>query len=47
LPVEKVWGIGPQTAALLAKHRIRTALEYARQPEAWVRRIMTKPFYEI
>jgi DNA polymerase IV len=47
LPVEKVWGIGPQTAALLAKHRVRTALEYARQPEAWVRRIMTKPFYQI
>ena len=47
LPVEKVWGIGPQTSALLAKHRIRTALEYARQPEAWVRRMMTKPFYQI
>ena len=47
LPVEKVWGIGPQTSALLAKHRIRTALEYARQPEAWVRRTMTKPFYHI
>jgi DNA polymerase IV len=47
LPVDKVWGIGPQTAALLAKHRIRTALAYARQPEAWVRRMMTKPFYEI
>jgi len=47
LPIEKVWGIGPQTAALLAKHRIRTALEYARQPEAWVRRIMTKPLYKI
>jgi DNA polymerase IV len=47
LPVENVWGIGPQTAAFLAKHRIRTALEYARQPEAWIRRMMTKPFYEI
>jgi nucleotidyltransferase/DNA polymerase involved in DNA repair len=34
LPVEKVWGIGPQTSALLAKHRIYTALEYATQPEA-------------
>ena len=47
LPVDKVWGIGPQTSALLAKHRIRTALEYARQPDVWVRRMMTKPFYEI
>jgi DNA polymerase-4 len=47
LPIEKVWGIGPQTAALLAKHRMRTALEYARAPEAWVRRTMTKPLYQI
>ena len=47
LPVEKVWGIGPQTTALLAKHGIRTALAYARQPELWVRRMMTKPFYQI
>jgi DNA polymerase-4/DNA polymerase V len=47
LPVEKVWGIGPQTTALLAKHGIRTALAYARQPEPWVRRRMIKPFYQI
>jgi DNA polymerase-4 len=47
LPVEKVWGIGPQTSPLLAKHRMRTALEYARAPEAWVRRVLTKPFYQI
>ena len=27
LPVEKVWGIGPNTTAFLQKHGIRTALE--------------------
>ena len=36
LPVDKVWGIGAQTTALLRKYRIFTALEFARQPEAWV-----------
>ncbi len=47
LPVEKVWGIGPQTAAYLRKHRIHTALNLARQPEEWVRRTLTKPHVEI
>jgi DNA polymerase-4/DNA polymerase V len=37
LPVEKVWGIGPNTAAFLSKQRISTALEFARMPEAWVK----------
>ncbi len=32
LPVEKVWGIGTQTTAFLHKHRVKTALEYARKP---------------
>src|SRR5207253_5381962 len=47
LPVEKVWGIGPQTAALLRKHRVMTALEFARKPEEWVRSHFTKPHVEI
>src|SRR3712207_5163375 len=36
LPIEKVWGIGEQTSAYLAKHGIRTALALARKPEAWI-----------
>ena len=28
LPVENIWGIGPNTTAFLQKHRIHTALEY-------------------
>lgn len=47
LPVEKVWGIGPQTTALLAKFGVRTALQFADKPEAWVQRYFSKPFYEI
>ena len=47
LPVEKVWGIGPQTTAYLQKQGIRTALDFARKAEAWVKKWLTKPHYEI
>jgi DNA polymerase IV len=47
LPVEKIWGIGPNTTAFLQKHGIRTALEYARTSEQWVRAHLIKPFIEI
>jgi len=47
LPAEKVWGIGPQTTALLAKSRIRTALQFARMPLEWVFAHTTKPHQEI
>jgi len=47
LPVEKVWGIGPNTTAFLQKHGIRTALEFAQRPEAWVKRYLSKPFFQI
>jgi len=47
LPVEKVWGIGHQTTALLHKHGVQTALQFARQPEAWVKKYFSKPFYQI
>jgi DNA polymerase-4/DNA polymerase V len=47
LPVEKVWGIGPNTTAFLQKHGIRTALEFAQRPEAWVKKHLSKPFYQI
>jgi len=47
LPVAKVWGIGPNTAAFLSKHRIYTALQFARMPEPWVRANFPKNFVEI
>ena len=47
VPVEKVWGIGRQTTALLAKHGVRTALEFARRPEEWVTKRFTKPVVAI
>jgi DNA polymerase-4/DNA polymerase V len=47
LPVEKVWGIGAQTTAFLAKQGVTTALALAQQPESWVRQQLSKPFVEI
>jgi DNA polymerase IV len=47
LPLEKVWGIGPNTAAYLAKLGIRTALEFARRDEHFVARHCSKPYQEI
>jgi nucleotidyltransferase/DNA polymerase involved in DNA repair len=47
LPVEKIWGIGSNTTAFLQKHGIRTALEFARTSEQWVKANLTKPYREI
>ncbi len=46
MPTEKIWGIGHQTSNYLAKLGIRTALEFARQKEQWVRSHFTKPTIE-
>ncbi len=43
----KVWGIGPNTAAYLEKFGVRTAYDFARRDEAWVRATVAKPIYEI
>ncbi len=47
LPVEKVWGIGPNTTAFLHKHGIATALQFARKEEGWADRYLSKPYREI
>ncbi len=47
LPIEKIWGVGPATTSYLNKIGIRAALEFARMPEAAVRRHLTKPGVEI
>ena len=47
LPVEKVWGIGPNTAAFLNKHRITTALQFARKDETFIKNYLSKPYQEI
>ncbi|HEY6010619.1 MAG TPA: DNA polymerase IV, partial [Nitrospirota bacterium] len=47
LPIEKVWGIGPNTAAFLRKFGVETALDFAQKDEEFVRRYLSKPFREI
>jgi DNA polymerase IV len=47
LPVEKIWGIGPQTSAFLNKQGVYTALEYAQRPREWLEGRMSKPYKEI
>ncbi|MHB0865290.1 MAG: DNA polymerase Y family protein [Minisyncoccota bacterium] len=45
-PVASVWGIGPNTSAYLNKFGVRTALDFAKKPEDWVKANLSKPFYE-
>lgn len=45
--VGTVWGIGPSTAAYLQKFGIRTALDFTRRPEAWVKANLSKPGFEL
>ena len=42
-----VWGIGPQTSALLTKYGVLTALDFIKKDEVWVRALLTKPIIEI
>ncbi|KKW20147.1 MAG: polymerase IV protein [Parcubacteria group bacterium GW2011_GWA2_51_10] len=46
-PVEKIWGVGPNTAAYLNTYGIRTAWEFAKREEVWVKAMLSKPFIEI
>jgi DNA polymerase-4/DNA polymerase V len=47
VPVEDVWGIGPQTSARLHNCGIDTALAFARQSREWIVQHVTKPHREI
>lgn len=47
LSLEKIWGIGFQTAAYLEKLGLKTALDFAVQDEGWIKQKLTKPHWEI
>ncbi|MDP2157819.1 MAG: DNA polymerase IV [Nitrospirota bacterium] len=47
LPAEKIWGIGPNTAAFLGKFGIVTALDFARRDEEFITKHLSKPYHEI
>jgi DNA polymerase-4/DNA polymerase V len=46
-PIEKIWGIGPNTAAHLQKLGIHTAYDFTRKPEEWVVAHTSKPYQGI
>lgn len=47
MPVEKLWGIGPATAAFLRQRGVTTALQFAEKDSAWVEHFLSKPYREI
>ncbi len=46
-PIEKIWGIGPQTTAYCKTLQIETALDFARKPKEYIEQYFTKPHQEI
>lgn len=46
-PLEKVWGFGPNTVALLHKQGIRNALDYVKRPEEFAQKLLGKIGLEI
>ncbi len=47
IPLRKIWGIGPNTSAYLEKLGLKTALDFAQKDEEFIRKNLTKPFFEI
>lgn len=47
IPIEKIWGIGHNTAAYCEKLGIKTALQFATKSESFIKKHFSKPFYEI
>lgn len=47
VPAEEVWNIGPNTAALLRRHGMHTALEFANKPREMIVRLLTKQGIEV
>jgi len=43
-PIEKIWGIGPQTSKLLNKKGIKTALDFVSKDKNWIERNLSKPY---
>lgn len=41
-PIEDIWGVGHNTAALLRKHYISSAYDFVTQNDAWIKRVMGK-----
>lgn len=47
IPVREICGIGPNSAALLNKKEVHTALDYAMKPQTWISSLLGKPGREL
>lgn len=47
IPLEKVWGFGPNTVGLLQKQGLRTAYDFVARPLEWVERLLGKIGHDI
>lgn len=47
LPIEQIWNIGPNTAALLRQAGLATALAFARSQREHIETLLTKPGFEV
>lgn len=47
IPLRKIWGVGPSTTAYLEKLGLKTAFDFAKKDEEFVRKNLSKPFWEI
>lgn len=43
IPLENVWGFGPNTVSLLKKLGLHTAYDYVQRPERWAAGLLKKP----
>ncbi len=45
--IEEVWGVGENTSSYLKKLGVKSALDFALKKEEFIRKNLTKPFFEI
>ncbi|MDF7825032.1 hypothetical protein P4B35_13500 [Pontiellaceae bacterium B12227] len=47
IPLNEVWGFGPNTVQLLRKYGLQTAYDFIQRPEKWAQKMLGKPGLEI
>ncbi len=47
IPLEDVWGLGPNRVRLLQKYGLRNAWDYVSKPLPWIKKLLHKPGVEI
>jgi len=47
IPLNEVWGFGPNTVQLLRKYGLQNAYDFVQRPERWAQKLLGKPGLEI